>query len=102
MFSAAPYTIINAYTQYTCWDINDMLSYDAVRDVMQHIKNDFDSDPDYIPRIGLPLLGAGLAQGDWNKIEQIIKDTGFRDVTIVVWNDFEAEKVNRLAECKGA
>ena len=88
-------TIIIVYTQYTYWDVDDMLSYDAVRNVMQRIKEDFDKGDDYIPRIGAPLICCGLAQGDWNKIEQIIKDTGFRDVTIVVWNDFELIKINR-------
>lgn len=61
MFSASSYTIINAYTQYTYWDVDDMLSYDAVRNVMQRIKEDFDKGDDYIPRIGIPLIGAGLA-----------------------------------------
>lgn len=35
-------------------------------------------------RIGLPLIGAGLAGGDWNIIEKIIgKELKDMDVTIV-------------------
>ena len=96
MYAKSDYIIINAYTQYTFWDIDDMLSYEAVRKVFQKIKEDYDSHPEIIPRIGIPLIGAGLARGDWNKIEEIIDSFGFRDLTCVMWNGFEAEKVNRL------
>lgn len=96
IYSKGVYVIINAYTQYTFWDIDDMLSYEAVRKVFQKIKEDYDSRPEIIPRIGIPLIGAGLARGDWNKIEEIIDSIGFRDLTCVMWNGFEAEKVNRL------
>jgi O-acetyl-ADP-ribose deacetylase (regulator of RNase III) len=35
-------------------------------------------------RIGLPLIGAGLAGGDWNRIEKIIeKEFTKNDVSIV-------------------
>lgn len=78
-----------------------MLSYDAIRNVFQKLKDQYDNDVTPV-RIGIPLIGAGLARGDWNKIEEIIDSIGFRNLTCVVWNDFEAEKVNRLAECKGA
>lgn len=76
-----------------------MLSYSAVKSAFERIKADFDSDPNYIPRIGIPLIGAGLAHGDWNRIEDIIKSIGIRDLTIVIWNEHEAIKVNRLNQC---
>lgn len=102
IYSKGVYVIINAYTQYTFWDVDDMLSYDAIRTVMQSIKDKCDSDPDEVPRIGIPLIGAGLARGDWDKIEAIIDSIGFRDLTCVIWNEFEALKVNRLEQCEGA
>ncbi len=96
IYTKKVYTVINAYTQYTCWDVNDMLSYDAVREVLTTVKKKFDSDPNEVPSIGIPLIGAGLARGDWNIIEKIIKDIGFRDLTIVVFNEDEARRVNRI------
>lgn len=89
------YTIINAYTQYTFWDRNDMLDYVALKTVFEKIKQDYDSTVN-IPRIGIPLIGAGLACGDWDEIEAIIKRIGLRNLTIVVFNDVELKKVNRV------
>lgn len=95
VYTKSVYTVINAYTQYTYWDVDDMLSYDAIRQALTAVKEKFDSDPDDIPRIGIPLIGAGLARGNWNIIEKIINDVGFRDLTIVIFNEDEAKKVNR-------
>lgn len=61
--------IINAYTQYTYWNPNDMLSYDAIKSCMKEVKKLVSGK-----RIGLPKIGAGLARGNWNKIEKIIED----------------------------
>jgi len=65
-----PFYIINAYTQYGHdgrlkgeMDVD----YEAVRNVMHKINKDF---KEY--RIGYPLIGAGLAGGDWNIIARII------------------------------
>lgn len=92
--SRGGYTIINAYTQYTFWDRNDMLDYVALKTVFEKIKSDYDSTVN-IPRIGIPLIGAGLACGDWDKIESIIKSVGLRDLTVVVFNEDELKRVNR-------
>lgn len=94
-FSVGGYTVINAYTQYTFWDTSDMLDYNALERVFKAIKDDYDSGDD-IPRIGIPLIGAGLACGDWDEIEAIIKRIGLRNLTIVVFNDVELKKVNRV------
>lgn len=75
--------IINAYTQYTYWDKNDMLDYSAVLSVFQKIKLDFDSS-EVIPKIGIPKIGAGLAGGDWERIEELIESCNFRNLTCVV------------------
>lgn len=64
---AANFTIVNAYTQFD-WRGRDVRAdYDAIRAVFRRIKADF---PD--SRIGYPLIGAGLAKGDWGIISRII------------------------------
>ena len=46
---------------------------------MQYIKKRYSGR-----RIGLPMIGAGLAGGDWSRISEIIEDElGDEDVTIV-------------------
>jgi O-acetyl-ADP-ribose deacetylase (regulator of RNase III) len=78
--------VLNLYTQYDYAlghkPFNDPVvfaDYDAIRECMQGIKFKYKGK-----RIGLPLIGAGLAGGDWNRISQIIEDElGDEDVTIV-------------------
>lgn len=73
-------TIINAYTQYMP-GLNDLQeNYAAINTAMRRIAVDFAGK-----RIGLPLIGAGLAGGDWNIIRDIIRDNleGLVDYTIV-------------------
>lgn len=63
------FTIVNAYTQFH-WRGNGVKAdYDAIRKVMVQIKQRYSGK-----RIGYPLIGAGLAGGDWNVISQIIND----------------------------
>ena len=64
--------IYNAYTQYTYWDENDMLSYDAVRSVFERINADMRSRG--ITRLGIPRIGAARAGGDWGIIINLIKE----------------------------
>ena len=75
--------VINAYTQYH-WSkiapdgsnlvmapMNTVLvDYDAVRSCMKEVRKLCGTDW----KIGLPLIGCGLARGDWNIIKQIIID----------------------------
>ena len=63
------FTVVNAYTQYAYSRNKVDVDYDAVRKVFALIKRDFAGK-----RIGYPLIGAGLAGGDWNIIEAIIND----------------------------
>lgn len=63
--------IVNAYTQYD-WRGNgkDILAdYSAIRHVFRAIKTNFNG-----LRIVYPTIGAGLAKGKWNIIEQIIDE----------------------------
>ena len=81
------FTIVNAYTQYTYKrnegskdTIMANKRYGAISQCMKKIKQDFSGK-----RIGMPMIGAGLAGGDWNTIKNIIeKELKDEDVTIVV------------------
>lgn len=61
-------TIVNAYTQFHWRGTGVKADYDAIRSAMQVIKREYSGH-----RIGYPLIGAGLASGDWSVIEEIIK-----------------------------
>ena len=59
--------IVNAYTQYH-WDGDGVLfDYQALEKCMRAIKEKFNG-----MRIGYPKIGAGLARGDWERIQTII------------------------------
>ena len=68
----------NAYTQHHYAGYKPV-DYDAIQIVMSRIKIDFAGK-----KIGMPMIGAGLAGGSWSKIEGIIeKELEGEDVTIV-------------------
>ena len=60
-------TIVNGYTQFHWRGSGVFVDYDAIRDVFAAVKSRFPGQ-----RIGYPRIGAGLAGGDWEKIEKII------------------------------
>jgi O-acetyl-ADP-ribose deacetylase (regulator of RNase III) len=60
-------TIINAYTQFHWAGQGVKADYDAIRRVFSQLKAEFAD-----ARIGFPMIGAGLAGGDWGVISQII------------------------------
>tara|TARA_Y200000002_G_scaffold382572_1_gene400095 strand:- start:701 stop:1138 length:438 start_codon:yes stop_codon:yes gene_type:complete len=60
--------IINAYTQYHFYGKRP-IDYDALRNVFKLIDLNFTNK-----RIGIPKIGAGLAKGDWNIIQNIIDE----------------------------
>ena len=76
------FTVINAYTQYHWRGTGNKADYKAIRSVFSLIKKNYAG-----MRIGYPLIGAGLAGGDWNVISGIIKTelTG-EDHTLVLFN----------------
>lgn len=77
-----PGTIINAYTQYYPGHNPLDENYTAIDQCMRVISNVYKGE-----RVGLPLIGAGLAGGDWNVIKDIIANNleGTVDYTIVEW-----------------
>jgi O-acetyl-ADP-ribose deacetylase (regulator of RNase III) len=62
-------TVVNAYTQFHYGGSGVRADYNAIRKVFALIKQDFSG-----ARIGYPLIGAGLARGDWSLISQIIEE----------------------------
>jgi len=71
--------VLNLYTQYKYGSDVPDIDYSAVRGCMQRIKKKYSG-----MRIGLPLIGAGLGGGDWNRISKIIEEElKDEDVTIV-------------------
>ena len=79
-------TVVNAYTQYGYGRMTrnkPNADYKAIRSCMIKIREEvLTINPDY--KIGFPLIGAGLAGGDWAIIEKIIEEElGNFNITIV-------------------
>ncbi|TQF70059.1 macro domain-containing protein [Pseudoalteromonas luteoviolacea] len=62
------FTIINAYSQFNWRGRGIKTDYDAIQSIFARIKEEFSG-----ARIGYPLIGAGLAGGDWSVISEIIE-----------------------------
>ncbi len=62
-------TVINAYTQFNWRGSGVLADYEAIRKAMQKIKSLHSGN-----RIGYPMIGAGLAGGDWDTIARIISE----------------------------
>ena len=77
----AAFSIVNAYTQFHFRGRGPKVDYVALEKCFQRIADQFPGS-----RIGYPLIGAGLAGGDWNKIAPII-DSALEGVdhTLVVF-----------------
>jgi len=72
-------TVVNAYTQYHYEGPGVLVDYDALKDCLQWVADKYSNQ-----RIGLPKIGAGLARGDWPKIQSILKTTlDHTDCTLV-------------------
>ncbi len=61
--------IVNAYTQFHWRGAGVKVDYDAIRSVFKLLKQEFSGK-----KIGYPLIGAGLAGGDWTIISKIIDE----------------------------
>jgi O-acetyl-ADP-ribose deacetylase (regulator of RNase III) len=62
-------TVINAYTQFNYSGKGVKADYNAIKIVFRKVKSQFSGR-----RIGYPLIGAGLAGGDWKLIAEIINE----------------------------
>jgi O-acetyl-ADP-ribose deacetylase (regulator of RNase III) len=81
---AGALTVVNAYTQFqpSMGGGGVDVDYDAVRHGMAWLKAHYAGS-----RFGLPQIGAGLAGGDWTRIEAIIARELFgEDVSIVIFS----------------
>jgi O-acetyl-ADP-ribose deacetylase (regulator of RNase III) len=83
--------IINAYTQYHPGYSTEDVLYPAIESVFTRINKyvapmlEFVSDTDL--NLGIPKIGAGIAGGDWNRIEGIINRVSPRlSITLVEWD----------------
>lgn len=79
--------IINAYTQGDKSRTEQMTDYDAVRSCFSKIAKSLRLMSAFTPRVGYPMIGAGLGGGDWEVISKIIDEEleGF-DHTLVEWD----------------
>jgi O-acetyl-ADP-ribose deacetylase (regulator of RNase III) len=74
------FTVINAYTQYA-FGTGNHADLDSIKSAMTQIAADF---PD--ARIGLPMISAGLAGGDWKQIKPILEESfANSDATLVIY-----------------
>jgi hypothetical protein len=73
--------VVNSYTQYNYGTDSRPLDYDALALCLRKINFTFKGK-----HIGLPQIGAGLAGGNWNRIQSIIQQE-LRDckVTVVIY-----------------
>jgi O-acetyl-ADP-ribose deacetylase (regulator of RNase III) len=72
--------VVNAYTQYKYWGKEANIDYKALRSCFKEISKNY-----FNLRIGIPKIGAGLAGGDWDKIQGIIEEEmAGCDITLVV------------------
>ena len=77
--SGMGFMVINAYTQFYYDARLKPLDYEALTLVFRKINQAYRGK-----FIGVPLIGAGLAGGDWNRIKAIIEtELDEMDVTIV-------------------
>ncbi|MBN7137758.1 phosphatase [Lysobacter enzymogenes] len=63
------FVVVNAYTQFHWKGEGVLADYDAIGRAMRAVAREFHGQ-----RIGYPLIGAGLAQGDWSAIAPIIDE----------------------------
>lgn len=90
--------VINAYTQFTFTGRKHGkvdLDYNALREAFETMNSDIPEAVEFLDvvdpelqlgkkPIGIPMIGAGLAGGDWNLISKIInKATPDLDITLV-------------------
>ena len=78
--SYKPLDIINCYTQFTYGRDKDKVyvNYDAIAMCMDKLNRELKGK-----KLGLPMIGCGLANGDWNIVKNII-ETRLVDVDVTV------------------
>ena len=83
------FAVVNSYTQYKWSSGSDVFEYAAFQRFLNNFIIPYSSEkPSPKWKIGFPMIGAGLAGGDWSRISKMIENfserlTEFADVTIV-------------------
>lgn len=78
----ARFTVVNAYTQFQWRGQGQKADYEAIQSCFERIADRFPT-----ARIGYPMIGAGLAGGDWSIIEaSISKALSGLNHTLVVFD----------------
>lgn len=89
--------VINAYTQYEYGSGKMNADYDAIREVFKLLNIMFRKQ-----KVGIPLIGAGLAGGDWDVIEKIIEESSpDLDIEVVVLDEDGKNLVESVYEKRG-
>ena len=71
--------VINAYTQHRYGKDRRYVSYDALDEVLSKVNGQFTNQ-----RIGIPRIGAGAAQGNWNILLPIIEQNMTNNTVTIV------------------
>jgi O-acetyl-ADP-ribose deacetylase (regulator of RNase III) len=84
--------IYNLYTQYSFGKNKIYVDYKAVRKALKAMKNDLIKTGYYKTcKLGMPMIGCGLAGGDWQKISQILEEIlNDKDVFVYTLSQKEA------------
>lgn len=89
--SGINFAVINAYTQFTFWEKNP-IHYESLFKCFQKIKEFFSGS-----RIAYPLIGCGLAGGNWNVVEPLIDQAlEGEDHTLVYLNEQELLNARKI------
>lgn len=76
------FRIFNMYTQYKPGKCPKEVLYPSIRSCFNELSATFD----HRIRIGIPMIGCGIAGGEWYEVEQIIYQTTQKlDITVVQW-----------------
>jgi O-acetyl-ADP-ribose deacetylase (regulator of RNase III) len=68
-----PFRIYNLYTQYQGGPNFNLFAFETCLWKLDKHINPFLTVKKYYPRIGLPMIGAGIGGGNWLQIKEIIK-----------------------------
>lgn len=83
------FMLINLYTQGSFGKAGVHVVYEALEDGFKRFKQADSLSPQ---RVGIPMIGAGLGGGDWERISSFIDSLEFSDLTCVLLPESEAAK----------
>jgi O-acetyl-ADP-ribose deacetylase (regulator of RNase III) len=92
--------VFNLYTQHRYGIDRVHVDYDAVRDSLSAMRSYLEENCDYDQvKIGLPMIGCGLAGGDWDVVSKIVENTfEDKDVFVFVYDKGEFEKARQAGK----